>query len=99
VPSEPGTPRLRTELALAIQTTALPTARRRAAYRAQLVAVGGAAPYTWKRAKGKLPKGLRLTRDGQVVGTAKVRTTKRVKLRVRDGAGVTTTRWVRIRVR
>jgi hypothetical protein len=84
---------------LAVASTALPAAQRRSPYRAQLVAVGGQAPYTWKRVKGKLPKGLRLGRDGQVTGTAKVRASKRIQVRVRDAQGRSTTRWVRLRVR
>jgi hypothetical protein len=89
----------RSLVALSIASATLPTAQRRTPYRAQLVAAGGTAPYTWTRVTGKLPKGLRLGRDGHVTGTAKVRTSKRVQVRVRDAQGASVKRWVRLRVR
>jgi hypothetical protein len=84
---------------LTVASATLPSAKRRTPYATRLLAAGGTAPYAWSRVRGSLPKGLRLRGDGQVVGTPKVRTTKRVQVRVRDAQGRSTTRWVRLRVR
>jgi hypothetical protein len=85
--------------ALVIQTRALPAAKRKKAYRATLLASGGTGQYTWKRSKGKLPKGLTLTRSGVLIGKPKARTSKRFRVQVTDSAGRTSRVWLRIRVR
>jgi hypothetical protein len=84
---------------LVITTSVLPRAARRTPYAAQLSATGGSGPRTWSRVRGSLPKGLRLTAGGRVVGTPTVRRSVRLKVRVRDAAGSSATRWVRLRVR
>ena len=70
----------------------LPVAHPGRAYRAKLVATGGTTPYRWSVADGKLPKGLRLTANGSIVGTPKKRTRAEVIVRVADAAGGRTTR-------
>src|SRR3954465_8112059 len=50
---------------LSIATSALPAARAGEPYRAQLAAMGGAAPYTWEAV---LPAGLRLDASGTIDG-------------------------------
>jgi hypothetical protein len=84
---------------LAISTTVLPKAKRKRGYTAQLSAVGGQAPYAWKRVKRKLPKGLKLKASGLVTGKPRVKGTKRFKVRVTDARGTTRTAWVRLKVR
>jgi hypothetical protein len=85
--------------ALRVATSTLPAAARKKPYRATLVASGGTGPYTWKRTKGSLPKGLKLSKSGTVSGKAKARSTKRIRVRVTDSSGGSSVRWVRIRVR
>ena len=85
--------------ALAVQTTTVPRVKRKKRYRAQLEASGGVAPYTWKRTKRSLPKGLKLTRSGVIQGKAKARATKKVRVHVTDSAGTRRAVWIRIRVR
>jgi hypothetical protein len=86
-------------VALSVATSTLPTAATKKPYRASLVASGGTGPYTWKRSKGSLPKGLTLSKSGAVTGKAKARGTKKLRVRVTDSTGSTSLRWVRIRVR
>jgi phage gpG-like protein len=57
-----------------VETAVLPAAMRGQAYRAELSACGGRAPYKWKKVR-KLPKGLKLVRAGIIEG---VPTTKKV---------------------
>jgi hypothetical protein len=51
-----------------VRTGELPEATRGSAYRVQLTASGGTAPYKWSKV-GKLPKGLKLTKGGVIEGT------------------------------
>lgn len=53
---------------LHVETNELPEATRGAAYSTQLVASGGSPPYKWKKV-GKLPKGLKLSKEGVLAGT------------------------------
>lgn len=84
---------------LSVATSALPSAARKKPYRATLDAAGGSGPYTWKRSKGSLPKGLGLSKSGTVSGRAKSTGVKRFRVRVTDSAGATSMKWMRIRVR
>jgi hypothetical protein len=58
---------------LIITTSALPPVINSTSllYRANLSAVGGAAPYAWKLLSGVLPNGLVLAKDGTIEGTLK----------------------------
>ena len=68
-------------------------------YRAKLVATGGVLPKKWKKAGGKLPKGLRLDRKlGIVSGTPKKAGRYRVVLEVTDALGVKSKRAFRIAI-
>jgi hypothetical protein len=62
------------------------------AYRARLVASGGTAPYRWTVSHGRLPKGLRLTPDGRIVGAPKNPARVSVAVRATDAVGGTATR-------
>ncbi len=85
---------------LGVTTRRLPSAKRTRPYSAVLQASGGTAPYTWKRIKRKLPKGLRLSTSGELHGKPKVRRrTVKFKVRVTDAAGAGAKAWVRLRVR
>lgn len=55
---------------LHVETSAPPEATRGMAYSTQLVASGGIPPYKWKKV-GKLPKGLKLNKEGVLSGTPK----------------------------
>ncbi|MGH9016824.1 MAG: hypothetical protein ACRDY1_03665, partial [Acidimicrobiales bacterium] len=57
---------------VSITTMTLPTATRGQHYRVQLTAVGGLTPYVWSHT-GALPKGLRLTGRGLLVGKPKTK--------------------------
>ncbi len=60
------------ESSLAITTTTLPEGAVGQAYTANLTAVGGTAPYTWKVTGVRLPKGLKLGKStGVISGTPK----------------------------
>jgi hypothetical protein len=58
------------ESALEITTASLTAGTETSAYSDTLEATGGAAPYTWSLAAGKLPTGLALTTAGKISGTA-----------------------------
>ena len=83
---------------LSIATAVAPIPRK-ARVRIPSVATGGQAPFTWKRIKRALPKGLKLTSSGIVKGKAKKRASKRIKVRVTDASGARSTGWIRVRVR
>jgi hypothetical protein len=57
---------------VSVTTTGLPSATRGSAYTTTLHAIGGKAPYRWKKL-GPLPKGLRLSSTGTISGTPMVR--------------------------
>ena len=64
----------------------LPRAQSGARYRADLVAVGGVEPTTWKRTSGRLPRGLRLdSAIGRLTGIPTKPGTYVFALEVRDG--------------
>jgi hypothetical protein len=51
-----------------VTTTSLPGAMTGVAYKQQLQATCGVAPYTWRRTSGSFPKGLKLKYDGILSG-------------------------------
>jgi len=84
---------------LQVATSALRPARVGRAYRAKLRSSGGVEPRTWRVARGKLPRGLRLSpREGVIAGTPRVAGRYVVTFQVRDGLGVTATRTLRLDV-
>jgi hypothetical protein len=54
---------------LSISTRSLPRARRGRRYLVNLVAAEGTTPYRWRLARGRLPRRLRITRAGAIIGT------------------------------
>jgi len=77
-----------TVLGFDVSTLKLPAGTRGVAYSAQLAALGGTAPLTWK-ANTALPSGLKLSSSGLVSGTvptAVAAGTYRFKVRVSDSA-------------
>jgi hypothetical protein len=83
---------MKTLVPITVVSKRLPVARLGHAYRAKLVAKGGTTPYRWSVAEGRLPKGLRLTASGSILGTPKARTRAEVIVRVADAVGGRTTR-------
>jgi hypothetical protein len=83
---------------LAIVSRALPVGRRGRAYAASLRAVGGIAPYRWRKTGGSLAPGLRLLASGRVTGTPLRRGTFVVRARVLDRTGVARTRIFSLRI-
>ena len=84
---------------LQVTTSALRPAKADRAYRAKLLSSGGVEPRTWRVARGKLPRGLRLSpREGVIAGTPRVAGRYLITLQVRDGFGVTATRTLRLDV-
>ncbi len=53
---------------LQVRSGILPSATRGTPYSVRLSATGGTAPYKWRKV-GKLPKGLKLTKEGVIEGT------------------------------
>lgn len=86
----PRLPAPRRTLAVAA-TTIRPAASGRA-YEARLAARGGIAPYRWTRASGSLPRGVRLTPTGRLVGKPSVRGRFPLVVRVTDAARARATR-------
>ena len=84
--------------ALSITSRTLPPGRRGRAYTTSLRAVGGTAPYRWRKTGGALAPGLRLLASGRVSGTPLRQGTFRLRLRVLDGAGTTRTRVFSLRI-
>jgi uncharacterized protein (TIGR03437 family) len=68
----------------------LPAATRGVAYRVQLAAGGGTAPYQWSLAGGRLPMGLALGTDGVLGGVPGEVGQFSFGVRVTDGAGAST---------
>jgi hypothetical protein len=71
---------------LRILTTGLPDAHQGTAYRVQLIAAGGTPPYTWSIAWGALPRGLTLSPQGLISGTASVAGSFMFDAEVQDSA-------------
>ena len=74
----------RSAMPLSIASAEVPTAAFNEPYVANLVAVGGQAPYAWSLLSGKLPTGLALTQDGSVRGTPVADGTASVTVKVVD---------------
>ena len=82
---------------LAVASLVLPVATVERAYQAQLVAVGGLAPYRWS-AVGPLPEGLSLDATGAVSGTPRAPGVESIAVRVRDERGAEATAELRLRI-
>jgi hypothetical protein len=81
---------------LAIATKALSMGTAGAAYRARLAVRGGVGPLAWSAA---LPRGLKLAvKSGTITGAPARAGTFRVKVRVRDSLGATSTKTLLLRV-
>ena len=70
---------------LVIETTTLPNGTKYEYYEQLLVASGGYGTYQWILVSGRLPRGLSLSSDGVISGTAKRRHTKTFTVSVSDG--------------
>lgn len=82
---------------LAIATRALRTATAGRAYRAKLAVRGGVGPLSWT---ASLPRGLKLSaKTGTIAGNPARAGTFRVKVRVRDSLGATSTKTLLLSVR
>lgn len=77
---------------LAIATTRLPRARVAAPYAVALLAVGGEPGYRWKRIRGPLPSGLRISTTGRLMGVPRASGRFAVTVKVTDSVGVTALR-------
>lgn len=70
---------------LSILTKSLPAAHRRRRYLVNLKAAEGTTPYRWTISRGRLPRGLSLTRKGAIIGIPHSRRgVYRFTVRVRD---------------
>jgi len=70
---------------LSISTTSLPNGTAGQQYSAQLIAIGGAYPYTWSVIAGKLPDGLTLNNStGFITGTPALAGPKDMTVQVTD---------------
>ena len=74
---------------LAVDTTSLPDATVDQPYSGQLLASGGAAPYTWALVGGSLPAWASLTADGVLSGIPDSAGTSTFTVQVQDAAGAT----------
>ena len=74
---------------LALQKTALPSARVGVAYSARLVRIGGLAPFKWTViSAARLPRGLKLdAKTGRISGVPRRAGTYRFRVQVADAAG------------
>lgn len=83
-----------------IRTTRLPHARTGHRYDAVLSAALGTTPYRWRVTAGHLPRGLRLTRNGVIIGRPRHRGIFRARITVRDHTRpqMRAARWYRLRV-
>jgi hypothetical protein len=84
--------------ALAIVTKTLPKARVGKTYATRLTASGGTQPIHWIRTTGAIPAGLRLRRDGLLVGKPRVAGRGLITVRATDSRGSTATRRLLITV-
>jgi hypothetical protein len=70
---------------LSILTRSLPAAHRVRRYLVNLKAAEGTTPYRWTVSRGRLPRGLSLTKKGAIIGTPRSRIgVYRFTVRVRD---------------
>jgi subtilisin family serine protease len=83
---------------LAITTSSLPAATVGVSYSQTLQASGGAAPYTWSRTAGNLPKGLTLSPSGVISGTPTKRGSSTFTVGVTDTAGTQVSRTLSLQV-
>lgn len=83
----------------AITTKTLPPAGVGRPYLARLTASGGARPLTWRRTSGVLPAGVRLRRDGTLLGTPRAAGRLTPTLRATDALGRSASRQFVIVVR
>jgi len=90
------TVRLVVRARLAIATKRLRAATDGHAYRANLAASGGVGPVAWS---ASLPRGLKLSKAGRITGVPTRTGTFRVKVRVRDSLGATSTKTLLLAVR
>jgi large repetitive protein len=72
---------------LTLPATKLKAAKVGAAYRSKITFTGGVAPLTWKLS-GKVPKGLKVTKTGLLLGTVKTAGNYRFTVTVKDALGV-----------
>ena len=84
---------------LVISTAHLSGGRVGVRYGATLAGAGGAPPYRWSLAAGRLPAGLTLSVGGTIAGTPTRAQTAAFTLRLEDAAGRVTTRRLSITVR
>jgi large repetitive protein len=84
---------------LLVRTARLPEATVGRPYRADVTAAGGAGPRTWKLERGRVPRGIRLARNGRFIGTPNEAGTFRIAIEVRDDLGVKSAKTLTIRVR
>jgi hypothetical protein len=73
-----------TTSAPSIVTSTLPAGQVGVAYNQSLTAVGGATPYVWSLASGRLPSGLNLSSNGVIGGTPDTATMATFTVRVTD---------------
>jgi hypothetical protein len=71
---------------MSILTTTLPRGRARHHYRVRLRAAEGTTPYRWSLRRGRLPRGLHLSRRGVISGVPKHAGSWRFTVRVRDAS-------------
>jgi len=77
-------------VAFAIITTSLPAGKKGAPYAASVSAAGGNPPYVWKMGKGShLPRGLKLSKSGQITGSPKSSGTISFTIQVSDTKSAT----------
>jgi large repetitive protein len=88
---EPARPRYRVALViakpLAVLPDTLPAAIVGRRYRARLAGARGAPPYSFKRIKGSLPRGLTLSPTGTIAGTPRRAGTYKIVVAVTDDLG------------
>jgi hypothetical protein len=96
VVAPPAPPRTRRLLAIASRT--LPAAQVGHRYAARLKAVGGTAPYRWRRTSGALAPGLRLAATGRLTGVPRRTGTYKLRVRVVDRSGTARARVLSLRV-
>jgi hypothetical protein len=81
---------------LAIATKKLRAAAKGHAYRVRVAVRGGVGPLAWS---ASLPRGLKLSKAGRITGVPSRTGTFRVKVRVRDSLGATSTKTLLLAVR